>query len=165
MCVYLFTIIIALQCLKDRLEEENISKMIKLLYDEINLKKSKYNYMRYPFRMIRFIVVLVYPSIFISSPGLRIMVIININMASFVEYVSARPHIGLPKYHLFWLNEFLIVLFSYDLMFFSDFIQDLEMKYLFGYVHILIITFCLLTNMAYLGDRTYSKKLSANKKT
>lgn len=114
--------------------------------------------------MIRFIIVLVYPSLFITSPGVRVMVIITINHVSFMDYIKARPHFGRPKLILFSLNEFLIILFSYNMMFFSDFIQDLEMKYHLGYMHILTITCCLVSNMIFLIIRTNQRRETAKKK-
>ena len=90
---------------------------------------------------------------------------IILNFAYIIFYAHYRPEVGTRRKQFIEIfNEFTLVICSYNLMFYTYFVLNLEMQFTLGYSFVLTVCAILGVNVINLVYAVGCKKLSQNRK-
>jgi len=122
---------LVLKVYRKDLNKPNIKAKVSGFYANIDLNRNPENIFHYPVYLVRrFIFVhiaFVFNGVYDYS-YIAIQSLIVLNMLSCCYYFKYRPHIGHKKQGIEMFNEVIIVILSYHMLLFTDFIpmQDKE---------------------------------------
>ena len=88
-----------------------------------------------------------------------------LNLSYLVFYTHMRPELGSRRKQMMEkFNEFMLIICSYHLMFFTYFIQSLELQYILGYSFVVTVVAILLVSILNLLWVVFFKQRTAYRK-
>ena len=138
-CMYYF---------RDRLDDPFIRSRIGEMYKNVNLQRNRNVVLFRPVHLIRQASFVIIPVVLHFCDSGQIELLILLNMSYLVFYAHYKPEIGTArKQFIEKFNEFLLVICSYNLMFYTYFILSLEVQYNLGYSFVLTVVIVLFVNI------------------
>jgi hypothetical protein len=81
-----------------------------------------------------------------------------------MNYFGNRPHLGKHRFWIEGFNEYMGLFFVLHQICFTNFVLDLDMKFLIGYSAILTMTFVLAINIAIMVLKNIRKVIIKRRK-
>jgi hypothetical protein len=110
-----------------------------------------------PISMLRRIVFVVIPTVFYAYPFMQLQVFLVMNTCYLVWYGASRPHIDRKRIIIELFNEFMIMIFCYHLMIYTDFVTVNSMQFLMGYSNIIFFIIIAFVNIGLMIVKSVEK--------
>ena len=110
-----------------------------------------------PISMLRRIVFVMIPSIFYAYPFMQLQVFLVMNTCYLFWYGASTAHIDRKRIAIEMFNEFMIMIFCYHLMIYTDFVTVNSMQFLMGYSNIIFFIIIAFVNIGIMIVKSVEK--------
>lgn len=127
------------------------------MYLDVHMNKSPSTKYYLPISMLRRILFVMIPSIFYHYPFMQLQAFLVMNTCYLFWYGAARPHIDRKRIGTELFNEFMIMVFVYHLMIFTDFVTVNSMQFLMGYSNVIFFVIIAFVNIGMMIVKSVEK--------
>ena len=108
----------------EKLLNKSVRNRLQYMYLDIHTFKSTTAKFYLPISMLRRIIYVAIPTFLYMYPFMQLQAFLLMNTMYLMWYAYVRPHIEKRRVQTECFNEFMIFIFVYHLMIFTDFVQD-----------------------------------------
>jgi hypothetical protein len=162
--------IVVLTIYGDKLLNKSVRNRCQNMYLDIHTFKSSSAKYYLPISMIRRILFVAIPALLYMYPFMQLQAFLLMNTMYLMWYAYVQPHIERRRVQTECFNEFMILLFVYHLMIFTDFVEDNKAQFKMGYSQIgfyivIIIVNIILMILRQIENVKKTRRMEALKKS
>lgn len=125
--VYILVSWIVIQYFKPRLDEDRIKRRIGNFYNDLKMKlRMDSHLLYYPMFLFRRVIFVAIPTFISKYPYYQIQILISLTTLYIIYYAGSQPHTPKERVWIEIFNEWWILVMTYHLIIFSEFVLDLE---------------------------------------
>jgi hypothetical protein len=144
----IYTIILYLN--GDKLRSKKVRGKYQNLYLDIHTFKSDSAKYYLPISMMRRVLFVLFPAIVYNYPFMQLQFFLLVSIFYLIWYGGVKPHIEKRRVRIELFNEFMVSVFIYHLMMFTDYCTSNSMQFIMGYSKIgflVVIAFVNIVSM------------------
>lgn len=119
------------------------------IYVNISLHRSKWGILYYPVFILRRLLFIMLPLIFLGHPYYQLQFLMFFNSLYIIQYCQIWPHSILGHAILEIFNESLVMVVSYHMICFTLFNLEEMQRFNMGWSFLVLIGFIIITNVIY----------------
>jgi len=105
----------------DKIMNRAYKNKFEYIYEGVHNHRSKWSKYYWPISLYRRIIFIAIPTIFYRYPFIQLMSLIFLSTLYMIAYAGIRPHWDNRRTRLEIYNEFMIMIFNYHMVIFSDY--------------------------------------------
>lgn len=117
------------------------------MYNNIHLKKNRWTIFYYPIFLIRRFVFVLIPFFLMNFQGHQVQLLLFINLFTCMFYFYVKPHILPLKVKQEMFNEYMVLILSYHMFTFTQFVIDVSIQFVIGYSFVAMLCIILFVNV------------------
>jgi len=141
----------------DKLQTKEVRDKFQNMYLDVHMNRNTSTKYYLPISMLRRILFVMIPSIFYAYPFMQLQVFLIMNTFYLFWYGATRPHIDRKRIGTELFNEFMIMIFVYHLMIYTDFVTVNSMQFLMGYSNVIFFIIIAFVNIGIMIVKSVEK--------
>jgi hypothetical protein len=141
----------------DKLQTKEVRDKFQNMYLDVHMNRNSSTKYYLPISMLRRILFVMIPSIFYAYPFMQLQVFLIMNTFYLFWYGATRPHIDRKRIGTELFNEFMILIFVYHLMIYTDFVTVNSMQFLMGYSNVIFFIIIAFVNIGIMIVKSVEK--------
>lgn len=133
------------------------------LYVDIHSFKNSWTRFYLPVSMVRRILFVLIPSLLHQYPFMQLQLLILLSICYIIWYAGVKPHIDKRRIRIEMFNEFMIIIFIYHLLLFTDFCLNNKMQFSMGYSFVSSMLLIVFANLALMVIQTVERSARKRK--
>lgn len=145
---FLFALIFLIRN-RDNLDSEEIKAKWQNFYPDVSLRRSSLTILYYPFFILRRLLFLVIPVVFLDLPCQQLQLLLFMDVLYVMFFIQIWSYVEKSAIYLEIGNEVLQGAIYYHMLLFTPFVVPAETRYGFGSSFAVVVLFIMALNIAY----------------
>lgn len=117
------------------------------MYADVHVTRNRFSILYQPIFLFRRITFVAIPCLLINFPALQLQIYTFMTSLYIIFLVNIDPHLDVVKKRIEIFNEFIILIISYHLFTFTNFVLDVDTQFQMGYSLVSFISLTFMSNI------------------